>query len=203
MKLLDLFCGAGGASKGYAMAGFEVTGVDLIDQPEYPYKFIKGNALDLLDNQDFIAEFDVIHASPPCKAFTLTGWAKRYGYNQNHEDLLTPTRIGLISSGKRWIIENVPNSPMRADLILCGSMFGLKLRRHRLFESNVPLSLKGLKHDHSYRVYSPHGNPHFKGEAKLWAEALDIDWMKSRELSQAIPPAYTHFIGEQLCDTPL
>ncbi|MEO3922671.1 DNA cytosine methyltransferase [Micromonosporaceae bacterium B7E4] len=196
-RLLDLFCCAGGASRGYADAGFEVVGVDINPQPRYPYEFHQADALTFpLDG------FDAVHASPPCKRFTrLSALHARH----RHPDLLTPTRERLLRSGLPWVIENVPGSPMRADLVLCGEMFGLGVRRHRWFETSPSLfsMLPPCRHDR--RVVSVHGMPGGRStrDGVLptfadWKAAMGIDWMSVRELSQAIPPAYTRFIGEQL-----
>lgn len=196
-RLLDLFCGAGGAARGYQLAGFHVTGVDLADQPRYI-----GDEFHQADALTFPLEgFDAIHASPVCKAFTKTGWAYHFDYHAAHEDLLTPTRERLEQWGTAWVIENVPGAPMRVDIQLCGSMFGLGVRRHRWFEAGFPMSPWVLSCNHSQRVVSPHGNPNrFKGSAAQWAVAMEIDWMNGPELAQAIPPAYTEFIGPQLLE---
>lgn len=198
MRLLDLFCGAGGCSMGYHRAGFdEIVGVDIDPHPDYPFDFVQADAMDYpLDG------FDAIHASPPCKAFTKTGWAYHFDYHDDHLDLLTPTRERLTEWGTAWVIENVPGSPMRVDLELCGSMFGLGVRRHRWFEAGFALSpFPPSGCNHSRRVVSPHGNPNrFKGTGKQWAEAMEIDWMRTEDLAQAIPPAYTEHIGSQLLE---
>jgi DNA (cytosine-5)-methyltransferase 1 len=198
MRLFDLYCGAGGAAMGYHRAGFtEIVGVDMEPQPHYPFRFLEADALTVLKLPGWVEGFDLIHASPPCKAFTKTGWAIRYDYRSHHTDLLTPTRRMLELTGTPWVIENVPGAPMRPDVVLCGSQFGLGVRRHRWFEVSWPeLALvPGCLHDGP--VYSPHGNPNrFKGTRAQWAEAMGIDWMAtSGELSQAIPPAYTEYIG--------
>ena len=198
-RLLDLFSGAGGCSVGYQRAGFQVVGVDLEPMPRYPYEFHQRDALEyLLEHGD---EYDAIHASPPCKRFTKTGWAYKFGYHDNHMDLVTPTRELLEQTGKPWIIENVPGSTMRPDVILCGSQFGLGVRRHRWFELSWPHYDLMPPCDHSEPVVSPHGNPNrFKGSAAQWAVAMDIDWMSSTELAQAIPPAYTAYLGTLLLE---
>jgi DNA (cytosine-5)-methyltransferase 1 len=195
-RLLDLFCGAGGAATGYARAGFDVVGVDIAPQPRYPFTFHQGDAMTWpLDG------FAAIHASPPCKHFTKTGWSYHFGYHDNHPDLLTPTRERLMMSGvPYWVIENVPGAPMRPDFILCGSQFGLNLRRHRWFEISPPMFDLVPPCGHRVGVASPHGRPHFKGEAKLWAAGMAINWMTPEELAQAIPPAYTEYIGRHLLD---
>lgn len=131
MKALDLFCGAGGASMGLANAGFEVTGVDIFDQPNYPFTFYKANALEF-----DLSGFDFIWASPPCQAFTL---AQRIQKNQ-HPDLIEPIRQRLIETNKPYCIENVVGAPLINPILLCGSMFpGLRVYRHRLFESNFKI----------------------------------------------------------------
>lgn len=195
-RVLDLFCCAGGAAMGYHLAwpDAEIVGVDISPQPRYPFTFVQADAMVYpLDG------FDFVHASPVCKAHTKTGWAYHFGYHANHADLITPTRDLLASWGGPWVIENVPGAPMRPDLVLCGSMFDLGVRRHRWFESNRPLPPWVLSCNHSRRVVSPHGNPNrFKGSAKQWAEAMGIDWMTGPELAQAIPPAYTRYLAEQL-----
>ena len=194
-KLLDLFCGAGGCSMGYHRAGFKVTGVDSKPQKNYPFEFHQADAIEFpLDG------FDVIHASPPCKAFTKTGWSYHFNYHNNHSDLLTPTRKRLIESGLPWVIENVPGSPMRADLLLCGSQFGLGVKRHRWFETNPSLFVLIQPCCHTKVKASPHGHPRVAGEGATWGPAMDIDWMNTNELSQAIPPAYTEWIGNQLIE---
>lgn len=192
MRALDLFCKAGGASMGLHQAGFDVTGVDIEPQPRYPFKFIQGDALTF-----DLSGYDFIWASPVCKAHTKTGWAIYFKYRENHTDMLTPIRARLNEADIPWVIENVPGAPMRADLILCGSAFGLKLRRHRLFEASFPLPLLTTTCNHGGRVASPHGHPRVSGEGATWGPALGIDWMNTDELSQAIPPAYSKFIAEQ------
>lgn len=203
-KLLDLFCGAGGTSMGYYLAGFEVEGVDIKPQPHYPFKFYQADALEYP-----LKGYDAYHASPPCQAYSsvTNRQPKRQQENMRllHPDLVLPTRQRLISLGKPYVIENVIGA--RRELIepfmLCGTMFGLRFFKHRLFESNVfMLAPKHSKHDgrvgDGYYV-SPIGNTYKKiGLVKDWQEAMEIDWMTVKELSQAIPPAYTEYIGKHL-----
>ena len=200
-RLLDLCCKAGGCSVGYARAGFDVIGVDIEPQPNYPYEFHQADALTFpLDG------FDVIHASPPCQRYMRSGNVDR----EKHPDLLGPVRDRLIEVGVPYVIENVPGAPMRADLLLCGSMFGLAVRRHRWFETNAPLPpWPPFTCDHSRPVAGVYGHPHGRnGAAKgmlpsdlaTWSEAMGIDWMTAAELSSAIPPAYTEFIGGLLLE---
>src|ERR1700737_2665900 len=133
-RLLDLFCGAGGAAAGYAMVGFEVRGVDIQPQPRYPYRFVQADALDYpLD------DFDVVHASPPCQLYSVTHALWRRDY----PDLLSVMRTWLWASGKPFVLENVVGAPLPGSLLLCGTMFGLGVLRHRLFESNVLLFAPG------------------------------------------------------------
>lgn len=206
--LIDLFCGAGGAAAGYHDAGFEVIGVDIEDQPNYPYEFVKADALEAVQLIGFGA--DVIHASPPCQAYTTLAKG-----NNNNVDKYTPlidrTRDLLIASGKPYIIENVPSAPLRDPITLCGEMFGLGVIRHRLFESNVLLMqpahvphrgrVQGWRHGtyHEGVYCAVYGDGGGKGSMQEWRDAMGIQWMHTRhELAESIPPAFTRFIGEQL-----
>jgi DNA (cytosine-5)-methyltransferase 1 len=206
MKLLDLFCGAGGASAGYAQAGFEVTGIDVKHGKRYPFSYIKGDVRDYL-NIDFLQQFDVIAASPPCQTHSATKHLRNaQGKSTNKIDMIPEVREALIASGKPYVIENVPNAPLIDPVQLCGSYFGLKVRRHRLFESN--LSIKGTTCNHkaqgkpvgiygSMRDEIPNGGH----TAKTMPEAHDamgIDWMIWSELVESIPPTYTKYIGQQI-----
>lgn len=210
MRLLDLFCGAGGAAMGYHRAGFEVVGVDINPQPNYPFEFIQADCLAL--DPDFVAGFDAIHASPPCQAHTRLNqmWnAKR------HRDLIPETRTLLNAAGRPWVMENVPGSPLRNVTILCGTMFRLgsgdaELWRHRLFETSfAPLLTPPCRHRERPRVigvYGGHGRDRRRTvntqdySVAERREAMGIDWMTGTELSQAIPPAYTEFLGRHLID---
>ncbi len=196
-KLLDLFCKAGGGAMGYSLAGFEVIGVDIDPQPNYPFEFIQMDALKV-DISDFNP--DVIHASPPCQKYS---WAAKRWKDIVRADLVEPVRKMLVESGKPYIIENVPDAPLINPIVLCGRMFGLEVIRHRLFESNVHLSAP-KHHPHKWSVRSGrymtvagHGGDG-RASYKLWCRAMGIDWMTKEELTQAIPPAYTEFIGKQL-----
>lgn len=197
-RLLDLYCGAGGAAMGYHRAGFDVVGVDLNPQPRYPFEFHQGDAFEYLGRYGHL--FDLVHASTPCQRFIGTGMFDR----SKHPDLLTPTRSALIALGIPYVLENVECAPMRADAKLCGSMFGLAVRRHRLFESSVLLFKQPRPCDHSTRAIGVYGHPRGanakwgRGAAADWPLAMGIDWMSTKELSQAIPPAYTEWIGRQL-----
>lgn len=186
-RLLDLFCGAGGAAMGYHRAGFEVVGVDIRPQPRYPFEFHQGDAMTWpLDG------FDVVHASPPCQAYAhVTGWRGNHG---DHPDLVPGTRARLQQSGVPWVIENVPEAPIRRDLLLCGSMFGLQARRHRAFETH-PVMYQ-LMPPCQHRGLLPFMH---KGE-RAYADALGCPWMTNVEGREAIPPAYTQYIGEQLLE---
>jgi len=199
-KLLDLFCGAGGASMGYYRAGFEVIGVDIKPQPHYPFEFHQADALEYpLDG------FDVIHASPPCQAHC------NLSSNLGHVDLIPATRKRL--KDKVYVIENVQGAPLIHPVRLCGSSFGILVQRHRLFESSV--CLKGKPCDHSWwkpcffqndykrrnrlsNVVAVYGASRFTNDFQVRCAAMGIGWMDINELSQAIPPAYTEYIGKQL-----
>ena len=198
-RLLDLFCGAGGAAMGYHRAGFDVVGVDIAPQRHYPFKFIQADALECLRDWDYFTDFDAIHASPPCKAWARVPWAYHFGYHARHADLLTPTRELLKATGVPWVIENVPGAPLRPDLKLCGCMYGLgELERERWFEFWQPMFDLRQPWQRRHCTISPRGHTHYKGEAGDWARAMGIDWMDANGLSQAIPPAYTEHIGAML-----
>jgi DNA (cytosine-5)-methyltransferase 1 len=209
-RLLDLFCGAGGAAMGYHRAGFEVVGVDIKPQPEYPFDFIQADALVYLADviETGFAKFDVIHASPPCQAYTsIRHLGKRAG--EGAPDLVDATREVLEASGRPWIMENVKGSPLRNPLTLCGSSFGLHVRRHRLFESSELLFGLPCRHKEMPRPIAVYGDhPQQPGDKTYRVnrartlvegqEAMGIDWMPWKPLTQAIPPAYTEWIGAQL-----
>lgn len=194
---------------GYHRAGFDVVGVDHMPQPRYPFTFVQADALDYCREHGH--EFDVIHASPPCQAYSaLAAINRRNGHK--HPELVDPTRDALIATGLPFVIENVVGAPLRKPILLCGSAFGLRVRRHRLFESNTFLLTPGCNHAGQGPTIGVYGNrgsgslkPRAKGgrfiRAKSLAEgqeAMGIDWMTWKELTQAIPPAYTELIGRQL-----
>jgi DNA (cytosine-5)-methyltransferase 1 len=207
MKLLDLFCGVGGASVGYAEAGFQVHGVDLKHGKRYPFIYTRANVLDILKDQEFINQFDVIHASPPCQTHSITKHLRNaQGKSTSKVDLIPETRAALIASGKPYIIENVPGSPLINPIQLCGSSFNLKVRRHRLFESNMPLQGSVCDHKRQGRPIGVYGslNDEIPQGGKTAAtidqarKAMGMDWAIWTELVEAIPPAFTKYLGEQL-----
>lgn len=207
MKLLDLYCKAGGASKGYAEAGYEVTGIDIKKQKRYPFTFIQADVLDVLQDMNYLKTFDVIAASPPCQTHSITKHLRiAQGKNSDKIDLIPETRDALIASGLPYVIENVPHAPLLDPIQMCGSSFGLKVRRHRLFESNVPLVGSICNHKSqgkpigiygSMRDEIPNGG-HTAKTIEQARQAMGIDWMIWGELVEAIPPIYTKTIGEQL-----
>lgn len=217
MRLLDLFCCEGGAGTGYAQAGFDVVGVDIAPQPRYPFEFHQADAIEYV--RDHGHEFDAIHASPPCQAYSIT----KHSHDKEHPDLLEPTREALIATGLPYIIENVVGAPLIDPVLLCGTMFNLSaidvdgeplvLQRHRLFESNVWLmSAGGCSHDGRqvagvygggrHRNVSDRDSPSRRGGytplGSVRAELMDMPWATQHGLTQAIPPAYTEFLGRQL-----
>lgn len=216
-RLLDLFCGAGGAGVGYHRAGFEVVGVDIAPQPNYPFDFIQADAIELLYDTIYRtgARFNAIHASPPCQAYTQ---ARHIHGRTDHPDLVAPTREGLRESGLPYVIENVPGAPLESPIILCGLAFGLRVKRHRLFESNTMLLAPPCPRGHpgdwltifgsltrSRQWNVPNPQPGKRKQdfvRKTLEEGLDamgVDWpMTQAELSEAIPPAFTEHIGRQL-----
>lgn len=211
-RLLDLFCGAGGAGVGYASVGFEVVGVDIDPQPEYPFEFHQADALTFpLDG------FDAIHASPPCQGYV--GWQNinsLRGFENDHPLLIDPIRERLEATGLPYIIENVVGAPLRDPVMLCGTMFGLGVRRHRLFETNLP-----------WKPTPPRPCAHTGSEVGVYGKldgrrlltrvdgselraartleqaqaAMGIDWMSWDTLRESIPPAYTAWLGEYLIET--
>ena len=207
MKLLDLYCKAGGASKGYQLAGFEVVGVDIKKQKRYPYEFIQADCLELMKDIEFLKSFDVIAASPPCQTHSITQHLRNaQGRSTDKVDLIPQTREALIASGKPYVIENVPGSPLIKPIQMCGSYFGLKVRRHRRFESNLPLVGSPCKHKEQGKPVGVYGSMrdeipkggHTAKTIEEAREAMGIDWMIWGELVEAIPPIYTQEIGKQL-----
>ena len=207
MKLLDLFCGVGGASVGYARAGFEVHGVDLKHGKRYPYTYTRADVLDVLQDHKFIQQFDVIHASPPCQTHSITQHLRNaQGKTTSKIDLIPETRAALIAADKPYIIENVPGSPLINPIQLCGSSFGLKVRRHRLFESNMPLEGSVCNHKLRGRPVGVYGslNDEIPQGGKTAAtinearDAMGMPWAIWTELVMAIPPAFTEYLGGQI-----
>lgn len=188
---------------GYARAGFDVVGVDIAPQPRYPFAFVLSDAIEYVAEHGH--EYDVIHASPPCKQHT----ALRSIWGREYDDLVGPTRDALRSVGRPYVIENVPRSPLVDPIMLCGSMFGLRVIRHRLFETEPPLYFVPATCSHPRNAVGRQGYKgqrewvtvagHFSNVEKA-GRAMGIDWLRQRELAQAIPPAYTRWIGEQILE---
>jgi DNA (cytosine-5)-methyltransferase 1 len=209
MRLLDLYSKAGGASMGYYRAGFEVVGVDIKKQKRYPFEFIQADALEILDNQSFLNQFDVIAASPPCQTHSITQHLRNaQGKSTDKVDLIPQTRAALQNWGGIYVIENVPGAPLIDPVILCGSSFNLKVRRHRQFESNIHLT--GLPCNHKAQgkpvgIYGSMkdeipGGGHTAKTIEQAREAMGIDWMLWGDLVEAIPPAYTEHLGKQIME---
>jgi DNA (cytosine-5)-methyltransferase 1 len=209
-RLIDLFCGAGGAGMGYHWAGCDVTGVDIVRQPRYPFEIIEMDALTFLEIGGWM-DYDIIHASPPCQAYSDL----RYRTNAEYPDLIGELRALIKGTELPYIIENVDSAPLVSPTLLCGTMFDqLRVIRHRLFETNWPLeapehfehppvftydkrkSQYGLMdQDHSFIQVTGGGNSTIQNKRA----AMGITWeMTQAEVNEAIPPAYTHLIGEQL-----
>lgn len=213
MRLLDLFCKAGGAAMGYHRAGFdEIVGIDIEPQKRYPFEFVQCDALEYV--RDHWMEFDAIHASPPCQAHsTLRHCNKNQPWHKEYPDLIPQTRELLLRTCIPWVIENVPGAPVLNSVMLCGTMFkkqGLRVYRHRLFESSffvlapshpkhvIKANGKGIGRK---KQYEAGGFATVCGNiGQYCGDAMKIDWMTGAELSQAIPPAYTEYIGRQLLD---
>ncbi|MGW3711374.1 SAM-dependent methyltransferase [Streptomyces albogriseolus] len=199
LTLLDTYCKQGGASMGYYLAGFDVVGVDIDDQPLYPFPFIQGDAVEYIRAHG--RDYDLLAGSPPCRRYTN---AQRIRGN-DHPDLIDPTRDAMESTGRPWIIENVQGAPLLDPVTLCGAMFGLRTYRHRLFESPIPLATKF--HPRHLAPVAKMGRPVRPGEfmhivgnftgADLAREILGMPWATREGLRDAIPPAYTKFLGAQ------
>lgn len=207
-RVLDLFCGAGGASMGYVLAGYDVTGVDIKHGRRYPWGYIRKDVMTLTPED--LQGFDLIHASPPCQTYSATKHLRNaQGKTTSKQDLVEPVRELLIASGVPYVIENVEGAPLIDPVQLCGSAFGLKVRRHRLFESSMPLKGTGCNHREQGRPVGIYGSmrdeiPGGGHTAKTMEEAYEamgINWMIWGELVEAIPPAYTHYIGQQIMST--
>lgn len=183
-------------------------GIDIDPQPHYPFEFHRADALALLGDRALIASFDAIHASPPCQAYSQM--SIRTGQAHKHPRLIESVRTLLQASGLPYVIENVVGAPLIDPITLCGTSFGKPLKRHRLFESNMPLAGLPCQHDafpknirimnHGWKLtqFVPvYGSGGCKAR-HLWDEVMGIDWMTTKELAEAIPPYYTSFIGRQI-----
>ncbi|QRY43147.1 DNA cytosine methyltransferase [Mycolicibacterium boenickei] len=222
--LLDLYCGAGGAAMGYYRAGFDVVGVDKAPQPNYPFAVYRHDALDFLrtiinsraSSNPWAQPWKMlkaVHASPPCQASCTLIKGNQRATANNHVDLIPQTRELLAELGLPSVIENVQGAKVRRDLTLCGEMFGLDVIRHRYFECSFPVDqpphkahrgrVAGYRHGEWFDgpYFAVYGDGGGKGTVAQWQQAMGIDWTDVRkEIAEAIPPAYTEFIGAQLLD---
>lgn len=200
-RVLDLFCCQGGAGKGYADAGCDVTGVDLAPQPRYPYRFIQADAIDFV--REHGAGFDFIHASPPCQ---FDSDCQRLQGN-DHPDLIGPTRAALEATGRPFVIENVRGAlpKLRTPVLMCGGMFAMATYRHRYFETGGGFALVQPRHPRHTAPQAKMGRPvppghygqfvgNFSGVA-LAKQVMDVPWMNRDGIRECIPPAYTAWIG--------
>lgn len=198
------FAKPGGAGMGYKLAGFTVIGIDIEPQPNYPFEFVCGDALDYIKMHGH--KFHLIHTSPPCQGYSATKTLTTKDYPK----LIKPLRKILLDVGVPYVIENVRGAPLINPTLLCGAMFGLGTYRHRLFETSFPLPLimhpgHGAKQDklsgpsceRKQEMVVVVGKPGYKGASKRYREAMEINWMTDAEITEAIPPAYTEWIGNQ------
>lgn len=202
-KLLDLYCGGGSAGYGYEKAGFDVTGVDLFPQKRHRGKFIQSDAIEYLLEYGHL--YDAVHASPPCQEYSTASMQFRIS-GKEYPDLVSETRQALKKVGKPYIIENVPNSPLINPILLCGSMFGMRTYRHRLFESSINLTAP-LHPKHTAKNTKMGRKPkdgefiqyvgHFSGVKEV-QDMCGTPWLGQYELAQSIPPQYTEFLGHQM-----
>jgi DNA (cytosine-5)-methyltransferase 1 len=210
--LLDLFCGEGGAGAGYSRAGFDVVGIDIDPQPRYPFEFHRNDALFLLRQHGWLQQFDAIHASPPCQRYSTL--SKGNGNTDTWPDLVAPVRELLQATGLPYVIENVEGSPLTNPVTLCGTMFAeTYVIRHRLFETNWPLTAPPhgdhplvFTHDKRKRHYGQldqntsyvqvtgGGNCTVANKRR----AMNMPWASGHGCNEAIPPAYTLHVGQQL-----
>jgi len=206
---LDLFCGAGGASLGYSMAGFEMWGVDIQPMPCYPFSFVQADALSLpgwLLESVYEGAFDFIHASPPCQHWSTMSNCKP-GLAGTYPQLIEPARAFLRATGLPYVIENVAGAPLLNPVKLCGTSFGLRVKRHRLFESNFLIPPLACKHDgyamnpHNgagRRRMESHFGVKFGDIEPAWRREMGVDWMRPHDARESFPPRYTHHIGKAL-----
>lgn len=223
-RILDLFCGAGGAAVGYHRAGFEVVGVDIATQPRYPFNFYRDDAVRLLGRMIRssgwgvieLDQFDAIHASPPCQRYSTA--TKRNGTQDGHPDLIGPIRDLLEVTDLPYVIENVVGAPLIDPVLVCGTersceIDGYRLRRHRHFELGFPHdAFPGCRCDEAERpvldvtgggpTFAPRqdggGGRPFKGTADQARAIMGMPWATKAELNEAIPPVYTELVGHQL-----
>jgi DNA (cytosine-5)-methyltransferase 1 len=204
-KLLDLYCCGGGAGHGYEQAGFDVTGIDIEPQPKHKGKFIQADAIEYL--KAHWHEYDAVHASPPCQAYSTASMQFRIA-GKEYVDLIALTRVELQKTRLPYIIENVPGSPLINPIELCGSMFGMRTYRHRLFESNI--NLIAPEHPKHISKNTKMGRKpvngdfiqyvgHFSGVKEV-REMTGLYWLGQYELAQSIPAQYTKYLGMQLMD---
>jgi DNA (cytosine-5)-methyltransferase 1 len=201
MIALDLFCGAGGASVGLRRLGIQPSGVDIESQPRYPFSFLQADATSI--SIDTIRSYDFVWASPPCQGFTA--YKRRAGHVRPRENLIPKVRAMLRAAGVPYVIENVPDAPLENPFLLCGSAFGLDVRRHRIFEASFPVTPPICNHGWQTPRFPPatnRKNLRSTVEVGVWRipletqrRAMGIDWMQLEELSEAIPPAYSEFIA--------
>lgn len=211
-RILDLFCGAGGASMGYHRAGFEVIGVDIKPQPNYPFRFMQLDAFEL-SAADIRACYDAVHASPPCQAFTAYR-RKGHGVGDGYPNLIPETRDLLVRAGLPYVIENVEQAKghLVEPVRLCGSMFGLDVRRHRLFETNWGLAQPACSHEWQRNLGkrypgATNRDGRYTCEIGVWRIPLDVqkraigvgwNYVTLEELSEMVPPRYTQYVGSRL-----
>ncbi len=205
--ICDLFCGGGGAALGLYLAGFRVVGVDLKFQPHYPFEFIQADAMTFP-----LEGYDAYWASPPCQGYV----DRNKNRETKHPRLIEPIRQRLLNTGKLYIIENVVGAPyLKANIMLCGTMFNLRVFRHRYFELSFPAPLSPFSCNHwgqcqtgqfiGVYAFGPHGKRDINGfrgkplrSQVTKAEAMGIDWMTDKEINEAIPPAYSEYLGKFL-----
>jgi hypothetical protein len=188
---VDLYSGTAGAGWGYWLSGFDVLAVDIRPQPRNPFPFVQADALEFLASAD-LSGVAAIHASPVCLTFArVTAWR---GRREDHPDTLTPTLKALAAQDIPWVVENVPEAPLRPDLILCGSQFGLRVKRHRAFQTSWRAFDLLPACDHTGMLSFNHK------QERAYADAMGCTWMTKRQARQAIPPVYTEYVGRLLME---